>query len=229
MAPALLPLVGFTSAGVAAGNFPFPSTQGSSAEESTGSLAATIQSIVYGGATGGIFSLLQSAGATMVLPSIGTMLTGAAATGAGVAVATSDDHPDLYNSSDLLHEFAESLAHNDEPDDNGVNPSRHRAVPEEYLLTPRAILAIVKAWDVGMYDPPETNLTSWLSRVYKTCVRYEIPTAQRARCAVHHLRVDYKEASRTSGCDDMTWDEFTVWLRQYSRKLHVLISVCVPC
>ena len=32
------------------------------AEYSAGSIAATIQSIVYGGATGGLFSLLQSAG-----------------------------------------------------------------------------------------------------------------------------------------------------------------------
>ena len=201
--------------------------KGPSAEDSTGSLAATIQSIVYGGATGGIFSLLQSAGATMVLPSIGTILTGAATTGAGVAVATSDDQP--VPCSDLLHEIAESLAHNDNPNDNGVNPPRHRTVPEEYLLTPLAILAIVKAWDVGTYNPPETSFTSWLSRVHKTCVRYEIPTAQRARCAVHHLRADYKEAARTSGCDDMTWEEFKVWLRQYGRKLPVLISIGVPC
>ncbi|KAF9643749.1 hypothetical protein BDM02DRAFT_3077775, partial [Thelephora ganbajun] len=64
----VLGAVGFTSTGVAAG-----------------SIAATIQSIVYGGATGGLFSLLQSAGATMVLPSVGTIFAGAASTGAGIA------------------------------------------------------------------------------------------------------------------------------------------------
>lgn len=35
-----------------------------------GSLAAIVQSIVYGGAAGGIFSLLQSAGATMIFGKI---------------------------------------------------------------------------------------------------------------------------------------------------------------
>ncbi len=62
LTPAALALAGFTTAGVAAG-----------------SLAAAAQSLFYGGATCGIFSLLQSLGAT------GVIWIGAAA--AGVATA----------------------------------------------------------------------------------------------------------------------------------------------
>ena len=190
-----------------------------------GSIAATIQSIVYGGATGGLFSLLQSAGATMVLPSIGTILTGAAVTGAGAAVAASDERPVNIDIDELLRQAAIPV------DDEGNPPPHHPTVPEEYLLTPQAILAIVRAWDVGTYNPPGTDFTSWLRRVYRTCVEYGIPAAQRAPCAMHYLRADCREAARTSGCCDMTWEQFAAWLREYDRKLHSLIVIImgVPC
>ena len=61
-----LPLIGFTPAGVAAGNSTLASIRDPMLMYNIGSLAAIAQSIVYGGATGGIFSLLQAAGATMV-------------------------------------------------------------------------------------------------------------------------------------------------------------------
>ena len=124
-----------------------------------GSLAATIQSIVYGGTTGGLFSLLQSAGATIVLPSIGTIFTGAAATGAGVAMATADQ-PGAESNSELLYQAAESIVRGDNPDDDG-NPPPYRAtgVPEVYLLTPRAILAIAKAFP-NMHSTELLSLTS---------------------------------------------------------------------
>ena len=55
-----------------------------------GSIATAVQSVVYGGATGGLFALCQSAGATGVIGSAataaiggGTGLTGIAATLAG--------------------------------------------------------------------------------------------------------------------------------------------------
>ena len=48
----------------------------------TGSVAAAAQSAIYGGATGGLFSILQSIGATAVAPSLLTVLAGS---GAGVA------------------------------------------------------------------------------------------------------------------------------------------------
>ncbi|KAF9789709.1 hypothetical protein BJ322DRAFT_552634 [Thelephora terrestris] len=48
-----------------------------------GILATTIQYVVYGDTQGGLFSLLQSAGATMVLPSVGTILSDSIACGPG--------------------------------------------------------------------------------------------------------------------------------------------------
>ena len=192
----------------------------------TGSVAATVQSIVYGGATGGIFSLLQSAGATMVLQPIGTILAGAATTGAGVVVA----HQPGASTNEPLHQAAKSIAHSDGSDDcEKGNPSTcHAIVPEEYLLTPLAILAIVKSWDVGTYNPPGTNCTSWLHKVYNFCEQHGIPAPQRAVCAMHHMRADCKEASLTARCYDMTWDWFTVWLCQYNRKLDILMLTSAP-
>ena len=186
-----------------------------------GSLAATIQSIVYGGTTGGLFSLLQSAGATIALPSIGTIFTGAAATGAGVAMATAD-LLGVESNSELLNQVAESIVRGDNPDDDGNPPQYHATgVPEVYLLTPRAILAIAKAWDVGTYNPPGTNYMSWLHKIQVSCEQYGVPIAQRALCAMHHMRADCKEAARAAGCYDMTWDEFAAWVRKYDRKLHI--------
>ncbi|KAJ2912403.1 hypothetical protein MD484_g8010, partial [Candolleomyces efflorescens] len=60
--------IGFTSAGVAGGSF-----------------AAVIQSIFYRGATAGLFSMLQSAGATAVMPAVGSIVGATSAIGAGVA------------------------------------------------------------------------------------------------------------------------------------------------
>jgi len=160
----------------------------------------------------------------MVLPSVGAIFTGAAATGAGAAVATSDDQPVTVASDELLHQVADAIA---DDNDGGNPPPYHATIPEEYLLTPRAILAIVKTWDVGTYNPPGTNFTSWLGKVHRACERYGIPTTQRAPCAMHHLRADCREAARTSGCYDMTWEEFTAWLRQYDRKSLTLIPVCL--
>ena len=192
---------------------------------SIGSLAAIIKSIVYGSATG-LFSLLQSARATMVLPSIGTIFTGAAATGVRVVVAT-DDKPGTPTSG-LLRNAAESVTHDNNPDDDDgrEHPPPYRpTVPEEHPLTPQAILAIVKSWDVGTYNPPGTNYTSWLGKVHSSCQQYGIPACQRALCAMHHMRADCKEAAHAAECYDMTWDEFATWLDRYNRKLHTLMLI----
>ena len=180
-----------------------------------GSLAATIQSIVYGGATGGLFSLLQSAGATMVMPSAGTIFTGAAATGVGVVAAANDQLGTSNN--ELLRRAADTIARGGNPD-----------VPEVYLLTPRAILAIANAWNVGTYNPPGTNCVGWLRRIHTSCERYGVPISQRAPCAMHHMSADCKEAAHAAGCYDMTWDKFTAWVRKYDCKLHILILTSAP-
>ena len=165
----------------------------------------------------------------MVLPSVGAIFTGVAATGAGAAVVNSDGQPVTVARTELLRQVADSIDNDDDDDDSDGNPPPYRAtIPEEYLFTPQAILAIVKVWDVGTYNPPWTNFTGWLGKVHRTCDRYGIPAAQRAPCAMHHLRADCREAAHTSGCYDMTWEEFTAWLRQYDRKFHVLTLIGIP-
>ncbi|KAG7092613.1 hypothetical protein E1B28_008956 [Marasmius oreades] len=67
---ATLNAVGFTSSGVAAG-----------------SLAAGIQSVIYGGATGGVFSALQSIGATAVMAPPVAIALGVGAITAGCVMA----------------------------------------------------------------------------------------------------------------------------------------------
>ena len=75
-AASILSCLGFTSGGVTAGDLIFCLHRGGpTLKYNIGSLAAMVQSVVYGGATGGIFSVLQSAGATMVLvPPFGSIL-----------------------------------------------------------------------------------------------------------------------------------------------------------
>jgi hypothetical protein len=50
-----------------------------------GSLAAALQSIFYGGATTGLFSILQSIGATAAVPAAGAVIASAGAVGTGIA------------------------------------------------------------------------------------------------------------------------------------------------
>jgi len=190
-----------------------------------GSIAATIQSVVYGGATGGLFSLLQSAGATMVLPSVATIFTGAAATGVGIAVVNGES----VTTGELL---ADSIARGhrpdgdgDDKDDDGGPPPYHQTTPLEYPLTPQAVQAIVKSWDITVYNPPGMNVAGWLNRVHRLCEAYEVPVAQRALCAMHRMRADCREAARVAGCYDMTWDLFTTWLLRYDGVCHFKDSV----
>ena len=212
----------------------------------------SVPTTIYGRAAGSLFSLLQPtttttavtllrsvgvtvafqpAAAATVLPSVGALLTGAGAatTGAGVVVATTNGQPGTSISTELLHQAAECVSRDDNPDDDddGNLPPYRAAVPEEYLLTPQATLAIVKSWDVWTYNPPGTNCTSWLRKIHKFCERYGIPLTQRAACAMHHMRADCRGAAHAAGCYDMTWDEFTVWLCRYDRKSHADLHRCL--
>ena len=189
-----------------------------------GSIAATIQSIVYGGATGGAFSLLQSAGATMVLPSIGAIFTGTVATGAGIAVMKGE----TVATNDILTNSSTRAHRPDGPggdDDEDSDPPPYQVGPEEYLLTPPAVKAIVRSWIIAPYNPPGTNLGGWLSKVHKLCEQYEIPTTQRALCSMHHMRTDCREAAHAAECYDMTWDQFTAWLSKYDGMCYFDIPV----
>jgi hypothetical protein len=188
---------------------------------SLGSFAATIQSIVYGGVTGGLFSLLQSAGATMVLPSVGAILTGTVTTGAGIAVmkngelvAAGEIPPDPFARG---HQPGGA---GDDGDDNDPPPS-YQTVPQEYVLTPPAVQAIVKSWDVPPYNPPGTDVSGWLSKVRRLCEVYRVPVLQRALCAMHNMRVDCREAAFAAGCYDMTWDQFTAWLLEHDSMCYL--------
>ena len=94
------------------------------------------------------------------------------------------------------------------------------------LLTPRAALAIVNSWDVRVYNPSGTNYTSWLAKVHNLWEQYGIPIAQRASCAICHMRADCKEAARGDKCYNMGWEGFSIW---YDRKLRALIFIRAPC
>jgi len=162
------------------------------------------------------------------MSSVGTIFTGTATTGAGVLVAATNSKSVTPAGSELLQQVVESVIDGEKPGDNNGNLPPHRAT-EEYLLTPRAILAIVKSWDVGTYDPPRTDCSSWLDKVHDISERYGIPPEQRAPCASHHMRADCKEAAHVAGCYNMTWNRFTLWLRQHDCMLHPMVVLCAPC
>lgn len=84
LAAGILGAVGFTGAGVGAGKLQSLCSHNlCSSMYIIGSFAAAVQSIIYGGATGGFFSVIQAAGATIVAPSAAAAGFGAAAAAVG--------------------------------------------------------------------------------------------------------------------------------------------------
>lgn len=185
--------------------------------------AITYESIIYGSAARFIaLSALPSAGGTAtIMPTVGAVLTGAVTTGAGVLVASTDGQPGTSTNGSLLQEAGERIAKCNKSDDDGNPPQYSATAEEEYLLTPLAVLAVVKAWGFGVYNPPKTDCAKWLDKVHEVCEQYQIPVKQQARCASHRMRADCKEAVLAAGCYNMMWDEFAAWLRQYDGKLKV--------
>jgi len=183
------------------------------------------QSVVYGGATGGLFSLLQSAGATMVLPPVGAILAGAATIGAGIAVIRNESATTGKLLSDSIARGHHPGDHNDDDNDDGGPPPYDQTIPQEYLLTPYAIQAIVKLWCITVYNPPGIGAAGWLARVHKHCDQYEVPLKQRALCAMHHMRADCQEAAHAAGCYDMMWNQFTKWLLLYDGEVSEISTV----
>ena len=161
--------------------------------------------------------------AATIIPTVEGILTRAATTTASALVPPTDGH-----TSRLLQRAGERVAMREK--DDGGNPPQHSSTAcEAYLLTPLALLAVVKAWDVGTCDPLRTDCARWLDEVYGICERHGIPAKQRARCASHRMNADCKEAALAAGCHDMTWGEFAAWLSRYDGKPHVLTLLGVLC
>ena len=78
-AAVVLPAIGFGTGGVVGGTCLdlYISSIPMHSWTHAGSIAATVQSIFYGGATGGLFSLFQSAGATIAAPALSSVVTAA--------------------------------------------------------------------------------------------------------------------------------------------------------
>ena len=222
MAATALSYLGLTTAGFAAGNLNSNShSRNTTLRQNIGGAAVSYQSLICSTATRVALMSLQSAGTTgVVMPSVGTILTGAATTGSGALVVATNAKSVTSTSGEVLKQAAESVVHDEKlGGDLGSPPPYSATAPEEYFLAPRAIIAIVKSWDIQMYNPPRTECTTWLSDVHDLCERYEIPASQQASCAMHHMGNDCHEAAIGAGCCNMTWDEFTVWLRQYDRRV----------
>ena len=117
----------------------------------------------------------------------------------------------------LLSDLVPHGPHPGGGDDNsdGGLPPYHQSIPQEYLLTDRAVQAIVKSWDISEYNPPGMDAASWLGRVHKLCEAYGVPVTQRALCAMHHMRTDCQEEAYATECYEMTWDQFAKWILKY--------------
>ena len=226
VAATALSYLGLTTAGFAAGNLTFSShPTNTTLRQNIGSAALSYQSLVYSTATRVVLVSLQSTGtAGAVMPSVGTILTGAATTGTGALVAAVNAKSVTSTSNDVLKQATKSIVHDEKLGDDDESPPPYSATPiEEYLLTPRAIIAIIKSWAIQTYNPPRTKCVAWLSDVHYLCEQYGIPAPQQASCAMHHMRNECHEAAISAGCCNMTWDEFAMWLRQYDRRLHTFI------
>jgi hypothetical protein len=51
-----------------------------------------------------------------------------------------------------------------------------------------AIEAILKEWNIGEYDPPNTDIREWNRAVETLCDTYGIPDAQRPQCAARFAK-----------------------------------------
>ena len=100
-------------------------------------------------------------------------------------------------------------------DDDNDPPPSYQTIPQEYILTPPAVRAIIKSWDVPPYNPPGTDVSGWLSKTHGLCEVYSVPVKQRALCAMHNMRADCREAANAAGCYDMSWELFNAWLLKH--------------
>jgi hypothetical protein len=153
----------------------------------------------------------QSAGATFVLSSVREILVAGVSVGVVIMV---DGEPVA------VREIPPNpLARGNPPggasNDGNENDPPHQTIPREYVLTPPAVQAITKSWDVPLYNPPGTDISGWLSEAYRLREVYGVPVARRSLCVMHNVRVTCRGAASTDGCREMMWDQFTSWLCEY--------------
>lgn len=82
-------------------------------------------------------------------------------------------------------------------------------------LTPSAVRAIVKSWDILPYSPSMTDVESWLDAVHKFCEEYEVPAVQRALCGIYKMEEGCREEASAGRCEEMMWDQFKTWLSKH--------------
>ena len=139
----------------------------------------------------------------MVLPSVGTIVAGVATTRAGIEM--------IGNGESITNKILlDSIAYSSQPRSVGGSEANSHG----YVLTPRALQAIAKSWDIAPYSPLETNVPHWLEELQGFCELYGVPVTQRPLCVMHHMGTD-REAAHAVGCHDMTRDQFTTWLLKY--------------
>jgi hypothetical protein len=154
----------------------------------------------------------------MVLPSVGAILTGTVTAGAGITVIKNGEPVAIGENLAIARGYRPGGTYGD--DDDSDPPPSYQTTPKEYILTPSAIQAITKSWGVTQYNPPGTDVASWLSNVGRLCEVYTVPVTQRALCAMHNMRGDCREAASAAGCYDMTWDQFSAWLHEHDGMCH---------
>jgi hypothetical protein len=93
-----------------------------------------------------------------------------------------------------------------------------------HRLSDPAIEAILKEWNVGEYDPPNTDIREWNRGVETFCDTYGIPDAQRPQCAARFARGELrnelenvlKDAREKFG--PISWERFATFMVAFDRE-----------
>lgn len=83
-----------------------------------------------------------------------------------------------------------------------------------YFLTDLALKVIVKEFNPGVYDPPQTDVRKWIHSLETLCDTYGIPDVQRPQCATGFIKDELRtellkvleDARRRFG--PVQWDGF---------------------
>jgi hypothetical protein len=110
----------------------------------TGSLAAGIQSAVYGASTGGIFSVFQSIGVTAVVAPPAALVLGAVAIGTGIVLSSRGRKNTTEgggSSDDIASSFDKDECDDDDYDEDDFTPCRCSSCSVALGLKPRLPLS----------------------------------------------------------------------------------------